>query len=100
MSMKSHVGQYNHLIFELPYEVLETSVMDIGCVTIPGSNKTQVVEHQTELSSYYPAVVGLALLAYLTRRPALPRRVDQFDSIAINDSHHGGRSQRKESVQA
>ena len=73
--VKSQVSQDNHLVFKLIDKVLEASVVDIGGVTIPSCNQSQVIEHQAQLASHYPSVVGLALLAYLTRASAFADRV-------------------------
>ena len=91
--MKSQVSQDNHLVFKLGDKVLEASVVDIGGVTVPSCNQSQVIEHQTQLASHYPSVIGLALLAYLTRASAFAYRVNQLDAIAIDDPQHCGRGQ-------
>ena len=91
--MKACISEDDHLVFKLGDKVLEASVVDIGGVTVPGCNQSQVIEHQTQLASHYPSVIGLALLAYLMRASAFADRVDQFDAIAINDPQHCGRGQ-------
>ena len=87
--METQVGQYHHFPLELGYQRLEIGVMNVGSGAVPGCYQTQMVEQQAQLSTHNPTVVGFPLLPDLGTAAAFPDRVDQFDTIGINDTQQG-----------
>ena len=68
-------------------------IMNIGRGTVPGSDQTQMVEHQAELATYNPAVVGLAFLSHLAGTTSFPDGMNQLNAVAIDDPQQTGFSQ-------
>ena len=91
--MEARIPQDHHLVFKLLNQVVEAGIVDIGRVAIPSRHQAQVVEHQTEFSSYDPAVIGLPFLANLVLTTSLSYRMNQLDAVGVDDSQQGGFSQ-------
>ena len=70
--METRITQNDHLVFESPNQGVKAGIVDIGRVAIPSRHQAQVVEHQTEFSSYDPAVIGLPFLASLMEATSVP----------------------------
>jgi hypothetical protein len=85
LGMKTQIGKDYHPPFNLGHQRLEMGVMNIGRSTVPGSDQPQMVEHQAELASHDPALVGLAFLTHLAGATPLPCWMDQLDTVAVHD---------------
>ena len=94
LGMKSGVRPNDHLVLEALGQMLEAGVADIGGSTVPSTDQAQVVEHQAQLSAHDPAIIGLALLSHLARRPAFPGGVNQLNAVAIHYPHQRGSGQK------
>ena len=70
--METLITQYHHLVLESFYQMLEMGIVNVSSVAVPCRHQPQMVEHQTQLASHDPSVVGLALLAYLMGSSSLP----------------------------
>src|ERR671914_1398912 len=89
LSMKSAVRQNDHLVLEPLGQGLEAGVAGIGS----SADQAQMVERQAQLAPHDPAIIGLALLPQLTRRPPFSDGVKQLNAVAIHHSQQRGGSQ-------
>jgi len=65
-------------------QMVKPAVVNISAIAVPSDNPTHIVQHDAELASNYPPVVGVSLLAYLTRNSAFPDGVNQFYAAAVD----------------
>src|SRR3990172_8411201 len=57
------------------------AIINVGYVDIPIHDKTQMIEHKTQLASDDPTPVRQPFLTDLLLAAAFPARVEQFDAI-------------------
>ena len=76
--MKAQIDQYVHTVREALDEVIESAVMCIHRDAVPVHNESEMIRHKAEFAADNPSVVGLALLAYLSRASAFAHRMYQF----------------------
>ncbi len=79
VGMKAGIGQDQHPILEHLDQRLKQRIVDVGRRAQPADDAAPLIDQQTELVTYNPAVVGFALAADLARTASLANRVDQFD---------------------
>ena len=85
--LKPLITEDHHLVGHGVNQVLESrSVVDIGCVTGPIHDQTEVIDQITQLAANNPARVGLAFPADLLSAASFTARVDQLDAIAVDDA--------------
>jgi len=65
------------------------AIINVGRVDIPIHNKTQMIEHETQLTPDDPTVVRQPFLADLSLAAALPAWVEQFDAIGVSQTEQG-----------
>ncbi len=91
--METRITQDDHLVFEPPNQGVKAGIVDIGGITIPGSDQTQMIEHQAEFAPHDPAMIGSPLLSNLLVATSLSYGMDQLDAIAVNNAQQTGFSQ-------
>ncbi len=89
--VEAGVAEGHHLFLKPLDEGLERGLVDMGRITVPGDDEAELVQDQAELASADPAVVGLALLADLSRAPSLPHGMNQFNPVRVDDPEACGR---------
>jgi len=65
------------------------AIINVGRVDIPIHDKTQMIEHETQLAPNDPTAVRQSFLADLSLAAAFPAWVEQFDAISVNQTEHG-----------
>ena len=91
--MEHSITQDDHLVFKPPNQGLKAGIVNIGGSTVPGSDQTQMIEHQAEFASHDPAMIGFPLLANLLGATPLSYGMDQLDAIAVDNAQQTGFSQ-------
>ena len=93
--LPTHVGEDNHLILELFNDRLKgRAIIDIGRVTIPSHNQTEVIEDETEFTTNNPAPIGFAFLADLFFAASFPPRMQEFNAITVDHADERGFGQK------
>ena len=64
-----------------------------GGGTRPPHDQPPLIEQETEFAPNNPAMIGKAFAANLAGTPAFAHRVDQLDTVGVNDAGHGRRRQ-------
>jgi hypothetical protein len=83
-------GKDHHEIRMTLHHVLKTgTVVDIGRVTRPIDNQSQVVQHKTEFATDNPTAIRQALAPNLLRTATFPAGMSQFDPVTIYHSQQG-----------
>ena len=85
-AVEAGVSQHDHPVNDALNQVVESGVVNVGGVAVPGCDESESVQDKAEFPSNYSSVVGLSLLAYLCRASAFSHRMYQFDSVSVHDA--------------
>ena len=86
--MEIGVTQDDHAFFKLPNQPLKRLIRHIGGGTLPRHDQSPLVQQQTELPGDNPAMIREPFAANLLRAPAFAHRMDQLDTIRVDDAKH------------
>ena len=83
--VKAHVGKDRRFSGDAVHDVLRgAAIVDIGGITVPFDDQSQLVLQQTQLASHSPAAVGLAIATDLLRTPPSFRRwINYMSQVSI-----------------
>src|SRR5215831_13339165 len=87
--MEAGVTQDNHPSVHVLNEPLKGVIGDIRGGTRPPHDQPPLIEQQTEFAADNPPMVGEAFAADLLGAAAFAHRMDQLDTIGIDDAEHG-----------
>src|SRR4030066_753598 len=65
------------------------AIINVGRVALPIHDKTQMIEHKTQLAPDDPTAVRQPFLADLSLASAFPARVEQLDAISVHQTEQG-----------
>ena len=65
------------------------AIVDIGRVDLPIHDQAEMIEHKTQFASDDPTPVRQPFLADLSLAAAFPARVEQFNTIRVNQTEQG-----------
>src|SRR5688572_1479337 len=82
---KASVREENRIVFEFIDQMLKgRTIVDIGGITFPVHDATQMVQDEAELTAHNPALVRLALLANLPFAASLSPWMQQLNAVTVN----------------
>src|SRR5215212_2906233 len=85
--LPSHVGKNDHIVSQLLNDRLKSrAIVDIGGVTVPSYNQTEMIQHKTKFAANNPTPIGFTLFPNLLVTTSFSTRVQQFNTIAIDDT--------------
>src|SRR5215210_7425114 len=93
LGMEAGVGKHHHLLLKASNQRTEEVIFDVSRCTFPIYRQPPLVDHQTELGTHDPALVGLTVSSNLLGRATLPDRLSQFDAVSVGYAQHGRVSQ-------
>jgi len=91
--MEPGITQNDHLVFKPPNQGLKAGIVNIGSSTVPGSDQTQMIEHQAKFASHDPAMIGAPLLPHLAGATSFPDGMNQLNAGVNGDPQQAGFSQ-------
>ena len=85
------VGKNQHALGDCLDQVLKSAaIVNVGCVHIPTDDQAEMIQQQTQLATDNPSLVREAFLASLLCAGSFTSRMNQFDTVTINDTNQAG----------
>ena len=67
--------------------------MNVGCIAGPLNDQAEVIDQEAQLAAHDPTGVGFPFLANLAVAATFSARMDELDTVTINDAQQRGFSQ-------
>lgn len=92
--MKPGIGQDQHAVLKYLDQRVKQGIVDVSRCAQPTDDTAPLIDQQAQFVAHDPAVVGEPLPADLSGTAPFPNRVDQFDTVTVDDPQQGGLSQK------